>query len=554
MTAASKRSFGGRVLRAGIAVGIAHLLFKLAGVVQAWAMSRYLPPGDYDAIYALAFENGIFMLFLIGEEGIAPAFLPVFLHERGDTPDGERRAWSFANAFLTLQALVLVSVVVFLVLRPDAFVRLVSFWSPDKCAEHFSRAVYAIRHLAPALLGLSLGSTTYVLLNGYKRFFLAAFGDAVWKFTVVAALLCFAFRANDAGAVLIWGLVAGSVLKLATHLVGLRDKLHFLRPSFAWNTPAMKSLLWLSLPLLAGILFAKVRDVVNNVYVLSALNADGLMQANSLGRKLQDLLRWIIPYTLSIAIFPFFCEMVDHDDKKALGDFITRSGRQLIAVFLPFAAVVAVLARPLTSFLFSGGHFDALAVQRTSVSMACYTFALPAAAIEAILMQAFFANRRMLSVSIVGIVFSAFSIVVSLLGLRFSQGNGLLFLGIVAGGFSLSRWLKSTTLVLLLRRNAPVFDFRQTISFLAKVLLASLLTAFLARYALVGVNHLLLPLCLPQRLVDLLGIAMPGALAVGVLFGLFMLMRVREPFELLELAKKAMVSRTPRKDSTEKEM
>ena len=28
-------------------------------------------------------------------------------------------------------------------------------------------------------IGLALGSTTYVLLNGYKRFFLAAFGDAV---------------------------------------------------------------------------------------------------------------------------------------------------------------------------------------------------------------------------------------------------------------------------------------------------------------------------------------------------------------------------------------
>jgi hypothetical protein len=40
------------------------------------------------------------------------------------------------------------------------------------------------RTLGPAVIGLSLGSTTYVLLNGYKRFFLAAFGDAVWKFAV----------------------------------------------------------------------------------------------------------------------------------------------------------------------------------------------------------------------------------------------------------------------------------------------------------------------------------------------------------------------------------
>lgn len=543
-----KRSLRERIFRAGVAVGVAHLLFKLAGVIQAWAMGHCLTAAEYDTIYALAFENCIFMLFLIGEEGIAPAFLPVFLHERGDSEEGERRAWSFANAFLTLQAIVLVAVVSFLMVRPDLFVRLVTFWSPEKGAESFLRATDAIRHLAPALIGLSLGSTTYVLLNSYKRFFLAAFGDAVWKFTVVGALLCFAFRANDAGAVLIWGLVAGSILKLATHLVGLRDKIAYLRPSFSWRSPAMKSLLLLSLPLLAGILFAKVRDVVNNVYVLSALDSDGLMQANSMGRKLQDLLRWIVPYTLSIAVFPFFCEMVDQGDRKSLGDFITRSGRQLIAVFLPFAAVVAVLAEPMTSFIFSGGHFDALAVRRTSVSMACYTFALPAAAVEAILMQAFFANRRTLSVSVVGILFSSFSVGLSLLGLRYCAGDGLLFLGIVAGGFSLSRWLKSASLVVLLRRSAPVFPFRDTLGFLARVFLSALVAAASA-WILLGFFGGIIPASWPGRVADLVRIAIPGALSVVVLLLAFLVFRVREPFELFAMARDAAKARLRRKSA-----
>ena len=57
---APRKSLARRVMRAGIAVGIAHLLLKLAGIVQAWAMARYLPAEVYDASYVTAFEGVIF--------------------------------------------------------------------------------------------------------------------------------------------------------------------------------------------------------------------------------------------------------------------------------------------------------------------------------------------------------------------------------------------------------------------------------------------------------------------------------------------------------------
>jgi hypothetical protein len=66
---------------------------------------------------------------------------------------------------------------------------------------------------------------------------------------------------------------------------------------------------------------------VNNVYLLSALDQSGLMQANSMGRKLQSTLLFLIPYTLSIAAFPFFCELVDKNDHQKLGELVTRFGR-----------------------------------------------------------------------------------------------------------------------------------------------------------------------------------------------------------------------------------
>lgn len=536
METPQRRSLEQRILRAGLVVGGAHLLFKLAGLVQAKAMGHYLSPEAYDVTYAFAFENCIFGLFLIGEEVLGPAFMPVFMREMDD--QGEASAWRFANTVLTLQFLLLLPVIALLMFFPEWAVRLWTAWTPESHPQQFALGIDSVRALAPALLGLSLGSTTYVLLNGYKRFFLAAFGDAVWKFMAVATLLIgvVLLGRGAAGTALIWGLVIGSVLKLATHAVGLHDKLSRLRPFLDLKSPAMRRLLWLALPLLVGIIFAKVRDAVNNVTILSELDSVGLMQANSMGRKLQGTIHWLIPYTLSIAAFPFFCELVDRNDRVRLGAVVTHVGRMLLAVFVPFVAVVLVLAVPLTSLVFRGGAFDALAVRRTAIAMACYTLVLPAAAIEALLMQAFFANRRMVAVTVTGIIFSTLSMVISWVGLKMCGGRDLLLLGIVAGGFALSRTLKSITLVGLLRSSAPVFPLAPTLGFMARLALCALATGTAAWLALCGLTWAPLAVWVPLsgHLGDLLRLLAGGGAGLLMAMASFVVLRIHEPLEMLQ--------------------
>ncbi len=505
-----KTSLERHIFKASVFVLIAHVLFKLAGLIQAKVMGHCLPQGTFDVVYAFAFENCIFMLFLIGEEVLGPSFMPVFMRELD--VESEKSAWTFANTVLTLQFLILVVVTCVFCLVPHTVVGLLTTWSASTSPEKYELAAKSIRTLAPAVIGLSLGSTTYVLLNGYKRFFLAAFGDAVWKFCVVFFLIAGAVLARDNGQMLMWGLVAGSLCKVGTHLFGLRDKLHLFRPEFAFSHPAFKRLCWLALPLLAGILMAKVRDEYNNVYVLSALDESGLMQANSMGRKLQSTLLFLVPYTLSIAVFPFFCELVDKNDHARLGRLVTRFGRMLLSVFVPFALFVAVSAVPLTSLIFKGGHFDALAVHRTAVSLSFYTFVLPAAAIEALVMQAFFANRRMVAVTVIGILFSSLSILISWVGLKLCGGHELTLLAFIAGGFTVSRTLKCVTLVEMLKRNAPVFPFAETLSFLVRVALAAGLASVVGG----GVLYRLAVVAgLSGRVGDLLKVGLVGAVFGG---------------------------------------
>jgi len=533
---APRKTLAQRVMRAGIAVGIAHLLFKLAGLVQAWAMARYLPAAIYDASYVVAFEGVIFSLFLVGEESLAPACLPTFMREL-DTV-GERAAWRFANTLLALQGIALIVVVGVLMAFPEWITRLWTQWSEASHPEAFAMAADSVHRLAPALLGLSLGSTTYVLLNAYKRFFLAAFGDALWKFVVAGGLVVGVGLLGFGVEILIWGIVAGSMLKLLTHLVGLRDKLRWFRPTIDLANPALRRMLWLALPLLVGIVFAKLRDNINNVYLLSELDSAGLMQANSMGRKLQGAIHFLVPYSLSIAVFPFFCELVDRDDRAQLGSFITRSGRHLLAIFIPFACIVAALSFPLTDLVFAGGRFDDVAVRRTAVSMACYTFMLPAAALEALLMQAFFANRRMVAVTVAGIVFSTLSMAISWLGLHWWGGRELLVLGMIAGGVALTRALKSWVLVLLLGRRVPVFPLGPTLGFLVRLALVSA-AAGGAAWGAARLGADALGAATGNRIADLAQLAAGGVAAVCAGGVAAALLRLREPLELLQLVRRA---------------
>lgn len=533
-----------RILRAGLLVLIAHGLFKIAGLAQTWAMGHYLTKREYDG-FAFAFENCLFGVFLIGEEVIGPAMMPLFMRRLDD--GDECGAWRFANTFLVLQVLLLVPAVLLIMSFPDVLVRICTQWSEGSRPEMMALGAQRVHSLAPALLGLSIGSTTYVLLNAYKRFFLAAFGDAVWKFAAAAGLIGAAVLWDKGLAArgLVLGLLAGSVLKVVTHLYGMRDKLHLLRPRLALSDPALKRLLWLMLPLLAGIVFAKVREMVNNVYVLSGIHSDGWIQANSMGRKLQGSINWLVPYAFSIAVFPFFCELVDRKDEAQMGRVITRSGRMLLAVFIPFAAVVAVLARPLTGLVFAGGYFDAEATRRTAISLACYMLALPASAIETLVMQAFFAHRRMVAITVAGIVFSSLSMLISWAGLKTCGQNGPLLLGVIAGGFTVTRWLKSLVLVKMMKSHTPsAFPLRKTLGFLARLGIVALLMAAAAGACAWGAAAVVAGhLHLKARVLELLRLAAGsmGALAVGA--AACAALRVYEPREMLQWAVRKAQSR-----------
>jgi len=553
-----RRTVGERILRASAIVFAAHMAFKLSALLFSIVLAHYYKFGTPEQSpnlepFLFAWDVILFgFFFLFGEKAIGPAFLPIFmeLRDRGE----EDEAWRFANTIFTVQALLLTVVVLSLCLFPAAPAQFFAWLTAaDLSAEKAALTAAALRWSAPALIFISLGSLTYMILNGYKRFFWAAFGDATTRFVQIAAIVLGAAFLMKGDApdpslrLLTWGVLAGGIGKLLTHFWGLRSHLRRLHWRTAVRSPAFTKFLILMAPLLLGILVARLRDSFNGAVLFPLEEHE--MTAHQFGRKIYTSLGWLVPYAISLAMFPYLCELVDRDDKRSMGEFYTQSSRVLLYFFIPLSLAVIAVSLPLTRLLFQTRQ-GLEGIRQAALVNTCYTLVLPAYALEYLLMQGFFANRRMVTPIVLGIVFSFVSIGASFVAIRLLGWTGNAALMAVALGFTVSRTIKVLFLVVCLKRTVPMLPARSTLLFLGKALLvgaATLEAAWLARLGF-------------ERLVDStaaggleLKLMMAGELAwtglVGgiVFLGMSWLLRMEEPKLILAWARAKLAHRRARR-------
>lgn len=546
MTPSTLSNVWRRVVRASLAVVLAQALFKLASLLQAVVMAPWIDRSFYDVAYAFAFEGVVFTFCVVADQVIAPSFLPLFMRRKDQR--GEAEAWQFARVVLTWQTLLLGVCAAGIMTAPGAVIRLLTAWRPETHPETWALAQKSLQWLALSLIGLSLGTTTYMILNAYKRFFLAAFGDAVWKFCVVFCVLIGMGALRLDHRVLYAGLLIGSAAKLATHLFGLRDQRRWWRPAWIFGDAAGREMLCLMAPLILGVLFAKVRDVFNNVTILTHLDTPGLLMANSFGRKMINTVGWLVPYAVSVAIFPFFCEFLDQGDRSKFGDLLSRAVRLLLALFIPLAFLCVALSSPLTRLMFERGKFTGEMARWTAISMAGYALVLPAQAVEYLLMKAFFAQRRMVAITVAGVVFSSLSMLVSAVGVRIAGLREGAALAVIAAGFSGSRILKAAALMVLLRRHLPCFEPRSTASFLLRTTFVAALAAAAAWGIGEGIARV--PVPGPTELRQGLQIGL-GILAAGGVFWMgSRRLNLQEPSDLWRWLIQRLRRKPPAEDAT----
>ena len=358
-------------------------LFGASGLLSAFEVAALVPTSLFDLIIGGMVNSAL-----------VPVFSEVAEKRKEDL-------WGLLSTVLSVATAVLLVVVLLVELFTPQIAWVVG-------ANEFTdtgltaTAIQLMRLATPAVLFLSIASILTGALYALKRFTVPAFLGAVFNLTIVVMALLRPQKIDS----LVWGLLLGSILQIVLQLPALRDA--HLRWQFDWKHPAIRRILLLYTPIVAGL-------VVNQLAVAFSFNlatrlGDQSVSYMKFATTLTQFPLGLVVTAISIATLPTLSRLAGSQPdrfKQTLAEGI----RLVMALILPATVGLFALAVPIISLLFEHGAFTAADTITTAKVLQVYLIGLPFAAVDQMLVFASYARKDTWRPALVGVV----SIVVYLL-------------------------------------------------------------------------------------------------------------------------------------------
>lgn len=280
----------------------------------------------------------------------------------------------------------------------------------------FEQTVHLLRLTAPALIFLSLFSVLSGALFALRRFTFPAFGAALFNGAIFISTLILAPYIGIEGVAIGW--VIGALAQLALQGVGMRGaKLRLVIGGLlrALRHPGIRKIALLYLP----VMLALVVDVLVNrpfSYNIASQTGEGNVATMSWATNLREFPMGLVGTAISLAILPTLARQAL--SKDLLGDFrdtLGRGVRLALTLIIPASVGMFVLAGPLIGLVFERGAFTAANTADMSIVLRLYMIGIPFAAIDLLLIFAFYARRDSLTPALVGMFSLGCYIVITLI-------------------------------------------------------------------------------------------------------------------------------------------
>jgi putative peptidoglycan lipid II flippase len=351
-------------------------LFGASGALAAFEAAALVPTTLFDLII-----GGI----------VSSALVPVF----SDYASKEQREalWQAVSAVLSVVTVLLLLVVGIVELFTPQVAWLVGAGQFDDPALTVL-SLRLMRLTTPALLFLGLSSLLTGVLLALKRFTLPAFTAAIFNGTIVVFALW--WRTVDG---LVWGLLAGAFLQMLLQVPALRDVR--LRWQFNWRHPALRRIVKLYIPIVAGL----VVDIFVRVlsYNLAISTGDENLTYMRWATTLIQFPMGLVVTALSVATLPTLSRQATAqlaEFKQTLAGGI----RLVLVLILPATTGLFALAVPIVALLFQHGAFTSADTTITATVLRIYLLGLPFAAVDQMLVFASYARKDTLRPAVVGVI------------------------------------------------------------------------------------------------------------------------------------------------------
>ncbi len=371
-------------------VGAATVLSRLLGFVRDILIARMLGAGPVADAFLVAFRLPNLFRRVLGEGGLNAPFVPLYLQiktERGEA--GARRfageaAASFGVALALLAALT----------------ELIAPWLVLAIAGGFRDApmTFALaesytRLALPFLAFTTLASLLAAILNAERRFAIAALAPVLLNVVMISALFFVEVRgmtAPQGAKTLALAISVGG----AAHLLMIVLALRFGQPGFPplrlrW-TPDLTRLIVLGVP---ALLAAATSQLVLLVATQIASVQPGAVSWLYYADRVFQLPLGFVAVAMGVVLLPEIAASEAAHDAQGRRSTVDRALVLGLALAVPAAVALVLLAEPIISILFERGKFGAIDRERTSAALAAFAIGLPFAVAAKVFAQVFFARQ-----------------------------------------------------------------------------------------------------------------------------------------------------------------
>jgi putative peptidoglycan lipid II flippase len=422
--------------------------------------------GSMDAFVA-AFRIPNLLRDLFAENALSAAFVPVLVQQKEKGRDAANR---FASNILNTLLLVVGLIVLIGIPLSSWLARVIApeFGNiPGKLA--LTGKLTAI--MFPFLLFIALAAWAMSILNTEGSFFIPSIAPAFWNvFSILVPLAMFAYfksRGVDPifGAAI--GVTVGGLIQFAAQLPSVRRHGFRYVPTLSFRDPEFRKVMALFIPVAVGLSGSRINVFVNTILVTSL--PEGSLSWLNYAYRIMHLPLGLFGMAVMAVSLPSFSRLAAEnrpdDMRRALDDSL----KMVLLLTVPTSALIAALARPITSVLYEhGSRFTAADTAPTAVALALYMLGVPFISALRNVAAVFYAHRDARTPLIASFAGVGLNIVLNLalkgpLGLR---------------AFPLSASIAAVVNILILYAWLPKkigrFDRRPLASYSARLLLASL--------------------------------------------------------------------------------
>ncbi len=360
---------------------------RVAGLAREITQAAFFATSAAASAFTLASQVPNLFSNLFSQAALSAAFVPVFteLLQQGR----KREAFRLASTLFWLILLGLGSLTVIWLGVADLVV-------PVFTGSHVSASLTAglSQVLFPVVLLLSLTGLLVGILYAYDEFTIPALAPAVWNLVIIVLLVVLHSSFHGQNKIYAYAIawLAATVVQLLM-VVGALGRID-LRLGFHldWRDPRVRQVLLLFIPVTMSIGIVNL-DIFINAGFGSLVSSHAPAAINNAFR-IYMLPQGIFSVAVATVLFPTLSRLAVRRDVGGMRRTVGNGMRQINLLCIPSAALLLVLATPITRVVYQHGAFTPYSTHLVSTALFWFSFSLPFAGLNLLLTRTFFALKR----------------------------------------------------------------------------------------------------------------------------------------------------------------